>query len=134
MKSMRNILFLFIITLFVPACFDEKATIIDGAWKTKDVGSITLKPYTMLFDGEKLIMENDTVVPIDIKKKDDVILIYRAGDTTSPVYTILVKDKDVIQIDGGFVKGTHDYYRTTVQDVIDIRHTKVTRPIPKDPF
>ena len=133
MKSMKSILFLFIITLFVPACLGEKAPNIDGAWKTKDVGSITLKPYTMLFDGEKLIMEDDTVVPIEIKKKGDAILVYRAGSTGSPVYTILVKDKDVLQI-ANYITGTHDYYRTTVQDVLDIRHTKVTRPIPKDPF
>ena len=86
----------------------------------------------MIFDGKKLVTEKDSV-PIEIQKKGDDILVYRAGDTTSPIYTILMKDKDILQI-AGFINGTHDYYRTTVQDVLDIRHAKVSKPVLQDPF
>jgi hypothetical protein len=132
MKSIKSILLLFIIVLLIPACLDEKVPNIDGAWKTKDLNSLSQKPFTIVFDREKLITAKESV-SIEFKKKDDVILVYRAGDTTSPIYTILVKDKDVLQI-AGFINGTHDYYRTTIEDVLNIRHTKVSRPVPKDPF
>ena len=129
MKKMY-FLFLFIIILALPACIDDKVPNIDGAWKTKKLAAYTEKPYTLIFDGKKLYIGKNHV-NIELKKKDDVILVTRTGET-EPIYTIVVKDKDILEINN-FTEGMQTYYRTTVDDVHSITNADI-QPTMKDPF
>ena len=130
-NAMKKTIATLLACLFLVACSDSSEKIV-GAWKSKEIGTISGKPKCFIFSKDTVSTDGGSF-KANFFEEDGVILVKNVGSNDTIFIVTPQKDPKEIRIESPNV-GDQLYIKTTPDDVAQIRATPIELTPNPDPF